>query len=100
MIGFITSQATAQAVNDTVAAAQTSRDLPIFWLPGMYEIHQGEYTGLWFIPADDDILDTPLHGNPPMTPRDFPEFAVIIDSMGGLDARVNLPAADIAPLEP
>lgn len=95
MIGFVTTQVLAQQVNDSVAQAQTDRELPVFWLPGMCEVHHGLYDGLYFIPCDDNTLHTPLRGNPPLTPVDFPEFQTIIEELGGLDARVDIPPSDI-----
>ena len=95
MIAFVSTQQTAQAINDAVAAAQTARGLPVFWLPGMYEIKAGQHAGSWLIPADDQILNTPLMGSPAQTPADFPEFAQIIASLGGLDARVEINSQDL-----
>jgi hypothetical protein len=57
------------------------------------------YSGLVFVPCDDQILETPLRGNPPLTPADFPEFAAIIDDLGGLSARVTISPSDIIPTE-
>ena len=95
MIGFVTTQEQATAANAAIAEAQTSRGMPVFWLAGSYPIHSGEHAGSYFIPCDDAILSTPLIGNPPLTPRDFPEFAAIVGAMGGLDARIDIPAADL-----
>jgi hypothetical protein len=95
MIGFVTDEATARLVNDTVANAQVDRGLPVFWLPGQYEIFRGEYDGSYFIPCDDETLNTPLRGNPPSRPVDFPEFQLIIDELGGLDSRIDLPSENI-----
>jgi hypothetical protein len=95
MIGFVTTQINAQQVNESVAQAQTDRGLPVFWLPGMYEVYHGLYDGLYFIPCDDEIMHTPLRGNPPLTPIDFPEFQTIIEELGGLDARVDISPSDI-----
>ena len=95
MIGFVTTQEQADAANAAIANAQTSRGMPVFWLAGSYLIYSGEHAGSYFVPCDDAILSTPLIGNPPQTPQDFPEFATIIESMGGLDARIDIPAADI-----
>jgi hypothetical protein len=50
---------------------------------------------MYFIPCDDETLSTPLRGNPPLHPTDFPEFQTIIEELGGLDARVDLPPEDI-----
>jgi len=101
MIGFIATPETSAALTQAISDAQTSRGLPVFWLLIGMPIYFGEYAGMHFIPADDSILTTPLIGHPPQTPQDFPEFAIIIDSMGGLDARIDIPAADInSPTEP
>ena len=95
MIGFITDKYTATQVNDAVANAQAERGLPVFWLPGKYEVFRGEHVGMFFIPCDDETLSTPLLGSPVMSPQDFPEFQTIIEELGGLDARVDLPPEDI-----
>jgi hypothetical protein len=104
MIGFAVTAEQAQAANDAVALAQSSRGLPVFWLPGNYHIFTGYHAGLSFVPCDDDIMNTPLIGNPPLRPVDFPEFFQIIDDLGGLDARVDVNPQDIidpdAPQEP
>lgn len=97
MIGFVTTQEQADAANAAIAKAQTDRGYPVFWLAGSIPILSGEHAGMHLIPCDDGILSTPLIGNPPQTPQDFPEFATIIASMGGLDARIDIPAADITP---
>lgn len=95
MIGFVTDQNTATQVNEAVANAQVERGIPVFWLPGKYEVLHGEHVGMYFIPFDDQTLSTPLRGNPPLYPTDFPEFQTIIEELGGLDARVELPPQDI-----
>lgn len=95
MIGFITTQEQAQAANDAVAQAQINRGLPVFWLAGAFPIFSGEHEGETFIPCDDALMDTPLLGSPVMSPKDFPEFALIIAALGGLGARVEIDAEDI-----
>jgi len=90
MIGYITTQEQAQAANAAIAEAQTSRGMPVFWLAGSIPIQSGEHAGMHFIPCDDSLLATPLIGNPPQTPVDFPEFQTIIATLGGLKARINL----------
>lgn len=95
MIGFVTTQEQADAANAAIAKAQTDRGYPVFWIAGSIPITSGEHAGMHFVPCDDAILSTPLIGNPIQTPVDFPEFATIIESMGGLDARIDIPAADI-----
>jgi hypothetical protein len=95
MIGFVVTALQAQAANAAIAEAQTSRGMPVFWLAGSNPIYTGEHAGECFIPCDDATLSTLLIGHPPQTPQDFPEFAVIIESMGGLDARIDLPSEAI-----
>ena len=95
MIGFAVTQEQAQAVNAAIAEAQTIRNMPVFWLAGSNPIYTGEHAGNCFIPCDDATLATPLIGHPPQTPQDFPEFVTIIESVGGLDARITIPATDI-----
>jgi hypothetical protein len=95
MIGFIATPETSAALTQAISDAQTSRDLPVFWLLIGMPIYSGEYAGMHFIPADDSILTTPLRGNPIQTPQDFPEFTSLIELLGGLDARIDLPASDI-----
>lgn len=99
MIGFVVTPEQAEAANVAIAEAQTSRGMPVFWLAGSYPIYSGAHAGGCFVPCDDETLTTPLIGNPPQTPQDFPEFDTIIDAMGGLDARINISAADIIPPE-
>jgi len=95
MIGYITTQEQAEEINAAIAKAQTDRGFPVFWLAGSYPIYTGEHAGECFIPCDDATLTTPLIGHPPQTPVDFPEFTTIIESMGGLDARIDIPASNI-----
>ena len=97
MIGFAVTQDKAQTANDAVALAQTSRGLPVFWLPGQYPIVSGMYSGLAFVPCDDEIINTPLRGNPPSTPADFQEFEQIITDLGGMDARITISPSDLNP---
>ena len=100
MIGFITTKEKSAAVTQAIRDAQTSRNLPVFWLLVGMPIYSGEHIGMHFIPADDNILATPLRGNPIQTPQDFPEFAALIAMLGGLEARIDLPPEAIAQPEP
>jgi hypothetical protein len=100
MIGYITTQEQAEAINAAIAKAQTDRGFPVFWLAGSVPIQSGEHSGMHFIPCDDSLLSTPLIGEPPQTPVDFPEFQVIVETLGGLEARIDLPASAITPPEP
>ncbi len=100
MIGFVTTKEQADAVNAAIAKAQTDRGLPVFWLAGSFLIHNGEHIGMHFVPCDETILSTPLMGNPIQTPQDFPEFTTIIESIGGLGVRVDIPAEHfISPIQ-
>lgn len=99
MNGYITTPATAQAINAAVANAQTQRGLPVYWLPGSYPIYTGAHAGMAFIPLTETMLATVLRNG--MTPADFPEFAPLTASLGGLDARTDLdPACLIDPNAP
>jgi hypothetical protein len=95
MIGFITQTETAAAVLDGVKQAMLSRGLPHFWSPGAYPVHAGPHAGSMFIPAGEVILNCPLIGNPVQCPTDFPEFAQIVATLGGLDYRVEIEPSDI-----
>jgi len=90
MIGFITTTEIASLVLSGIEQAMTSRGLANYWSVGSYPIYSGIYEGSVFIPADEDILTTPLHGNPVMRPVDFPEFEELVSLLGGLDARVEI----------
>lgn len=98
MIGHITNQATADAITAAIENAQISRGVPVYWLLVGVPIYSGKYAGKIFLTTDDATLNTPLRGNPVQTPQDFPEFQQLVDILGGLDARVDLPATDIIPL--
>ncbi len=93
MIGFVTTPETATEVLDAIREAQTSRGSAHYWTTGALPIYQGENAGLTFIPASDEILNTPLRKG--QTPRDFPEFSILIDTLGGLDSRVDVDQADL-----
>ncbi len=93
--GYILPQSAAQSILAAIATAFDARSIPQYWSPGMYQIYEGEHAGLYFLPADDAILTTPLMGSPVQTPQDFPEFPQILAALGGLDARVTIPASFI-----
>jgi hypothetical protein len=93
MVGFVTSTATAAAVIDGIQEAQLSRGTAYYWTTGSMPIYSGDHAGQMFIPADDALLATPLRLG--LTPRDFPEFDQLVTLLGGLEARVDLPASDI-----
>lgn len=96
MTGFVVTPATAQAILDGIAAAMTSRGMPVYWTTGAFPIHSGPHAGSMFIPASDEVLSTPLRRG--LTPRDFPQFDQLVAMLGGLDARVNVdPVAILDP---
>ena len=93
MIGFVTTPETAAEVLKAICDAQLSRGHAHFWTTGSKPIYSGDHAGKTLIPADDDILDTPLRQG--QTPRDFPEFTQLVESLGGLEARVNVYVQDL-----
>ena len=93
MIGFVTSPIISSEVLQGIEEAQISRGLPFFWTTGSYPIFTGSYAGQVFIPADDDLLATNLRQG--LTPMDFPETQILIDALGGLEARIDLDPKDI-----
>lgn len=97
MIGFATTKQVADAVTSGIAAAQTARGLPVYWLLVGIPIHSGPHAGKFFIPFDETIMTTNLHqGN---TPMDFPETPQLLAVLGGLEARVDIDPSDIVNLE-
>ena len=93
MIGFVTTVKTAAEVLDAIRDAQLSRGHGHFWTTGSMPIYTGDYAGKTLIPASDEILDTPLRKG--QTPRDFPEFNLLIETLGGLDTRVDVDRQDL-----
>jgi hypothetical protein len=98
MIGFITSPATSSAITAAIRDAQTSRGLPVYWLIQGIPILSGTHTGQHFLPASDEMLNTPLRDG--SCAVDFPEFPTLISALGGLESRVDIdPATITAPEE-
>ena len=99
MIGYITTNETADVILDGIKAAQESRGLPHFWTVGKYPVFTGEHAGKVFLPFDDEMMATNVRGG--MTPVDFPEFAQLVGALGGLEARIDLaPEAILDPNAP
>lgn len=88
MIGFITTPETASTVIDGIREAQLSRGQHYYWTTGAEPIYSGPDEGQMFIPASDEVLDTPLRNG--LTPRDFPEFDQLVNLLGGLNSRVEI----------
>ncbi len=97
MIGHITTLETADAITAAIENAQSGRGLPVYWSLVGVPIVSGEHVGKVFLCTDDASLDTPLRGNPPNTPRDFPEFGQLIQILGGLESRIDLDPANLTP---
>lgn len=95
MIGHVTDLTTASAITAAIEHAQTSRGLPVYWSLVGVPIHTGIHAGKVFLSTDDASLDTPLRGNPPQTPRDFPEFGQLLAVLGGLESRVEVDPNDL-----
>ena len=93
MIGFVTTPETATEVLEAIRDAQLGRGHSHFWTTGSMPIYSGESAGMTLIPASDEILDTPLRQG--QTPRDFPEFNQLIETLGGLEARVVVDRDDL-----
>ena len=93
MIGFVTTPETATEVLEAIRDAQLGRGHAHFWTTGSVHIHNGQHAGKTLIPASDEILDTPLRQG--QTPRDFPEFDIMIEMLGGLEARVDVAQDDL-----
>ena len=102
MIGFITTPETAAAVLAGIRQAQINNERDHYWTTGAEPIFSGDNIGEMFIPADDEVLSTPLRNG--LTPRDFPEFDQLISLLGGLESRVVIDPEVLidpdAPIEP
>ena len=88
MIGFATTPEIASTVLDSIKQVQIDNGRPHYWTTGAEPIYSGDHAGQMFIPAGDNVLDTPLRNG--LTPRDFPEFDQLVTLLGGLDARVEV----------
>lgn len=93
LLGYIVTPSVADDIMSAIRAAFEARGHAPYWSPGAYPVHSGPHAGKSFIPADETILAAPLISG--LTPRDFPEFAALIEQLGGLDARVQIDAVDI-----
>lgn len=93
MIGFVTTPETASTVIDGIREAQLGRGQHYYWTTGAEPIFTGDNSGQMFIPAGDEVLDTPLRNG--LTPRDFPEFDQLITLLGGLESRVEIDPDDL-----
>ena len=90
MKGFITNTETKNIILAGIDQAMDARNMPRYWTTGASQIYSGEHSGLWFIPASDKLLQTKLHGKPPLTPLDFPETHQMLQLLGGLQNRVEI----------
>jgi hypothetical protein len=91
MIGYLTNKNVAENITEITRNLQLSRNWPVFWLIEGMPIESGVYSGQYFVPFDDTVINCPLIGNPIQTPQDFPEFQQMIDVLGDLDTRIDVP---------
>lgn len=91
-IGFITDQATADAVSAAVESACDARGAARFIAVRGMPIFSGSHAGAVFIPLDDISLDQRLMHD---KMRDYPEFQQLVAMLGGLDARIDIDTQDL-----
>jgi len=90
--GYITDQATANAVSEAVEAACDARGVARFIAVRGMPIFSGPHAGAVFIPLDDISLDQRLMHE---KMRDYPEFQQLVAMLGGLDARIDIDTQDL-----
>ena len=100
--GYATDSDTAAAISASVGLACDARGLPRFIGITPMPIYAGTHKGKMFLPLADSSLEQVLWRGIKM--KDFPEFQQIIDTLGGLSARVTIQASSLidpnAPIEP
>ena len=91
LTGYIVDETTRDALADALNAAQESRGRKYLHL-GAALIHKGASAGNYFIGLTDSDLTQKVAG---IMLQDYPEFQNIIETLGGLDARVEIDSADL-----
>jgi hypothetical protein len=91
--GYILTRPQAEEVVAAVAGAWIAAGESVGWLPGIHPIHSGPHAGAVMLTCADSDLAT-IYGRYGMI-TDHELFAELIASLGGLDARVEIDAADI-----
>ena len=91
--GYILTRPQAEEVVAAVAGAWIAAGESVGWLPGIHLVHSGTHAGAVILTcADSDLLT--IYGRYGLL-TDHELFAGLIASLGGLDARVEIDAADI-----
>jgi hypothetical protein len=94
--GYILTRPQAEEVVAAVAGAWIAAGESVGWLPGIHLVHSGTHAGAVILTCADSDLAT-IYGRYGKL-GDQPEFGLLIDSLGGLDARQDLgPSALIDP---
>lgn len=88
ILGFLTDEQTAAAIAAGVDAAQDARGVARYLAASAMPVLSGPHAGSIFLPFDDAALDQVMHRG--MHLGDFPEFAQLVDMIGGLNARVEI----------
>jgi hypothetical protein len=98
MIGFVTNEAIARQILGAIEKEQTDQGLPFYWTIGSFPILSGPHAGKVFLPADDALLATHLRGpkEGKITPSSSPKFSGLVNSLGGLEARIDLDPHEIS----
>lgn len=98
IVGFLTDEQTAAAISAGVDAAQDARGVARYLTASAMPVLSGPHAGAVFLPLDDAALMQVMHRGQRL--GDFPEFSQLVALLGGLDARVEIDHADIAPSTP
>jgi hypothetical protein len=94
MIGFVVSpEIAAQVLSGVEQAWIEAGENPPGWTPGAAMIYQAPHAGQRFMPLADSDLQT-IFGRYGTLPEN-PAFSPLIESLGGLEARVEIAAEDI-----
>lgn len=101
--GFIVNtKEAADGINAAIREAASNHGIAPVWEAGYVLIHSGENAGRFLIPFGDEMMTTFLRNKKCVS--DYPEFPGLVSMLGGLDARVEIPPADLinpnAPVEP
>lgn len=105
MIGWVTTQEAALAIEAQVKAAFIARDRPLCWLPGWHAIATGDYASQVpgvtnvIIPMSDTDKQQRLNNGTRV--MDYPEYATMAAALGGDESRVDVDPDDLwTPEEP
>lgn len=93
MIGFVLTTEQKEQAEAAFLAAQLNHVKSRMYDLGACWVYIGDHAGLWFVPFSDAALTRKIIRD--KTFQDFPEFADMIESLGGLNARVNVNEQDL-----